>query len=62
MGRKNNKARERTTTPESTERMIQRLQRENSIYKAHKTKAEFQEGFVVGSLVEWDRVKKELFK
>lgn len=58
MGRKNNKARERALAPESTEAMIARIERENRVFKAHKTKTEFLESFTVGSLIDADTRKR----
>lgn len=58
MGRKNNKARERAVAPENTEAMIHRLERENKVFKAHKTKHEFTDSFTIGALVDADTRKR----
>ena len=58
MGRKNTKARERAVSPENTESMIARIERENRVFKAHKTKHEFTDSFTIGALVDADTRKR----
>lgn len=58
MGRKNTNARERVS---SRSKDVQRLNRENAIFKAHKRREEFSMSYSIGSRID-ELVAKRLSK
>jgi hypothetical protein len=60
MGRKNSKAREKPQ-PESTVAMVARLNKQNTVYKAHKREEAFSMSLSIGSRIP-ESISKSLRK